>query len=272
MFGKLLKNDLKAQFFSIFPILVIMGIGIAALEIWHYVGDSDIAKYLSGLIVSMVFLFSCLIMIIAVAIIYNRSVFDHEGYLTLSLPVKTHTLVFSKMTSGLIWIATPFILFFVSLFVWIFQMMAEFEEEVEMGEILLQLFGAPSIDVILVYIVIFCIDLVVSIILIVQCIYFGITLSHVSPLSKLGKLGAIIFTVAAFIILNKLTEGITNVLTFGVVIDVDYYTFTDNLSRTMANSSDSAVAFNIAECLSSLIFSLALNFPIVYLIKKKVNI
>lgn len=272
MFGKLLKNDLKAQFFSVFPILIIMGVGIAGLEIWHYLGDGEAAKYLSGLLVSLVFLFSCLIMIIAVSIMFNRSVFDSEGYLTLSLPVKTQTLVFSKMTSGLIWIATPFALFMISLFVYVFQMIAEFEEEVEMGDMLLELLGAPSIDVILVYIFIFCLDLVVSIVLLVQCIYFGITLSHVSPISKLGKLGAIIFTFVTLYVLGKITGGVAEVLKFGVIIDIDSYFFTDNVTRTLKKASEDAVAYNLASSSASLLFSLGLNIPIVYLIKNKVNI
>ena len=272
MFGKLLKNDLKAHFFSVFPILVIMAVGITALEIWHYVGDGEAAQYLSGLFVSLVFLFSCLIMIIAVSIMFNRSVFDSEGYLTLSLPVKTQNLVFSKMVSGLIWVATPFVLFMVSLFVYALQMISEFEEEVEMGDMLLQLLGAPSIDVILVYIFIFCLDLVVSIVLVVQCIYFGITLSHVSPISKLGKFGAIVFTVATLYVLSELIGGVAEVLKFGLIIDVDSYFFTDNVTRTIKKASEDAVAYNLASSTASLLFSLGLNIPIVYLIKNKVNI
>lgn len=272
MFGKLLKNDLKAQFFSVFPVLVIMGVGIAALEIWHYVGDSNAAKYLSGLIVPLVFLFSCLIMIIAVAILYNRSVFDGEGYLTLSLPVKTGNLVISKMISGLIWIATPFVLFIVSLFVYVFQIIAEFEKEVELGEAILELFGAPSIDVILVYMFVFCLDLIILTILIVQCIYFGITLSHVAPLSKLGKFGAIVFTIATFLILNKFSTAIADILPMGIVIDADSYIFTDNISSTISKAGADAVGYNLVSGFSTLAISIGLNWPIVYFIKNKVNI
>jgi hypothetical protein len=112
----------------------------------------------------------------------------------------------------------------------------------------------------------------VSIVLVVQCIYFGITLSHVSPLSKLGKFGAIVFTFVTLYALGKLTGGVAEVLKFGVVIDVDSYVFTDNVTRTIKRATEDAVAYNLASSSASLLFSLGLNIPIVYLIKNKVNI
>lgn len=273
MFGKLLKNDLKAQFFTIFPVLIIMGILIAGLEIWHFTGTSDSAKYLSGLYVFLVFLFACFVMVIAVAMMFNRSVFGKEGYLTLSLPVKTGNLVISKMLSGLIWIATPFILSIVSIYLWFVQtIQEEFDEEVEAGELLLEILGAPSLDVILVYALMFCIGLAVSIILIVQCIYFGITLSHVSPLSKLGKFGAIVFTFAIFIIWGEISSMISEALPLGIVIDIDSVIFTDNIPSTMRNAGEGALSYNFVSFVTDILFALGLNFPIVYFIKNKINI
>ena len=103
MFGKLLKNDLKAQWYSVAPIFLCIFVIAAVSEIFVLVSKNNVVSTLGGLLVSLVLLFACFVIIIAVAMMFSKTVFGRAGYLTLTLPVKTRSLIWSKTLSGLIW-------------------------------------------------------------------------------------------------------------------------------------------------------------------------
>ncbi len=272
MFGKLLKNDMKAQFFTTSILLIVMASVAVAAEVMIYTSDSRLIQALGGGLVFLTFVVAWIIMMVVVALLFNRSLFDNEGYLTLSLPVKTSSLVFSKMISGLIWISTTFALMMGSLVLWYTQVAeAMGEEAINTLELFLGLVGAPSMDVIAFCVMMFFLSLALLVLFWVESMFFGITLSHVSPLSKLGKFGAIVFTIATIIILNKVIGLVSELLPFGMIVTEDSYVFTANIFDTGAKYPGS-VAFNFTNYVLTLIAGLGLNVPVIHLIKKKVNI
>ena len=108
--------------------------------------------------------------------------------------------------------------------------------------------------------------------IIIQCLYLGITCSHVSPVSKLGVLGAVIVFFGAFALTVSLTGIVTKFLPFGMVICEETVTLTSNVVRTQTELGDYAYGFNFAGPLVMLIISVVLNFPITYLTRNKVDI
>lgn len=272
MFGKLLKNDMKAQFFTTSILLIVMASVAVATEVMIYTSDSVLIQALGGGLVFLTFVVAWVIMMVVVALLFNRSLFDNEGYLTLSLPVKTSSLVFSKMISGLIWISTTFALMMGSLVLWYTQVAeAMGEEAINTLELLLGLVGAPSMDVIAFCIMMFFLSLALLVLFWVESMFFGITLSHVAPLSKLGKFGAIVFTIVTIIVLNKVIGVVSDLLPFGMIVTEDNYIFASNIFDTGAKYPGS-VAFNFTNYVLTLLVGLGLNVPVIYLIKNKVNI
>lgn len=277
MFGKLLKNDMKAQFFTTSILLIVMASVAVAAEVMIYTSDAStpsgmLARGFGGLLVSLALTVAWVIMMVVVALLFNRSLFDNEGYLTLSLPVKTSSLVLSKMVSGLIWIFTVFALMIGSFILWIHQASEIMGDEgISALSFILELVKAPSIDVLGFCAIMFAILVAISTLLIVESMFFGITLSHVSPLSKLGKFGAIVFTIVAYIVLNKFIDIVANSLPFGMIVTEDNYIFASNIFDTGAKYPGS-VAFNFTTYVLTLIVGLGLNVPVIHLIKKKVNI
>lgn len=273
MFGKLLKNDLKAQWYSVAPIFLCIFIVAAVAEIFVLVSKNKVVASLGGFLVCLVLLFACLVIIIAVALMFSKTVFGRAGYLTLTLPVKTRSLIWSKTLSGLIWVYSVYMLFFGALFLWIHQvgkqMGADFQE---MADEMFTLLLGKSISTMISMMVYYLIWFAIIIFIIVQCIYFGITCSHISPVSKLGVLGAVAVFFIAFSLTVALTGTFSKILPFGMVICEETVTLTSNAVKTRAELGDYAYGFNFAGPLVMLVVSVLLNYPITYLTKNKVNI
>ncbi len=273
MFGKLLKNDLKAQLHSISIVLLCIVIVTALLEGLAIFLKNDMIAIICSILVSVVLIFACIIMVIAVSMVFSKTVFGRAGYLTLTLPAKTSALVWSKTVSGLIWIFTVFALMVGSLFLFVYQAYGRLGDVLYAAEDLLSLFGAPSLKIIFSLVAIYVIYFAIYILLAVQCIYLGITVSNVSPLSKLGALTAIIVTFVGFIFVTVFSKTVGNFLPFEMLFTDTTIVFTTDVAESLQKISDDVVfRENLTKCFISLIFALGLNFPITYLVKNKVNI
>lgn len=273
MFGKLLKNDLKAQWHSVNIILLCIGIICIAAEIFAIATKNNVLSALAGLLVFAVLIFACLVMVIAVSMLFSKTVFGRAGYLTLTLPAKTRDLVWSKTVSGLIWIFGVFTLMIGSMFLWVSQVDKRFGSEIQAAADLLSLFGAPSFAVVFVIIAIYTCVFAVLILLAVQCIYLGITLSNVTPFSKLGNFGAVIFTFASIWVIVTLSNAIGDVLPMGIVLTENKVFFTSDFANSVKSLGDNIIfRQNLTGIILSLAGALLLNLPITSLIKNKVNI
>lgn len=273
MFGKLLKNDLKAQWFSVAPIFLCIIVISAVAEIFVLATENKVASSLGGFVVCLALLFACLVIIIAVALMFSKTVFGRAGYLTLTLPVKTSSLIWSKTLSALIWVYAVYMMFFGSLFLWIHQvgehMGNDFREMAdEMFTLLLGKSFSTMISMLTYYLIWFAIIMFI----VIQCIYFAITCSHISPVSKFGVVGAVAVFFVVFAVTVSLTRAISGVLPFGMVICEETVTLTSNVVKTRNELGDYAFGFNFAGPLFMLVTAVLLNYPITYLTRNKVNI
>lgn len=273
MFGKLLKNDLKAQYHSmsaIFFAIVIIAVGGEFVALF---AKSDLGKIFGGVAVMAALLFACVFILIAVAMMYNKTMFGRAGYLTLTLPVKTGKLIWSKTISALIWTYLAYFLFLGSCFLWFGQVKDIMgEEALQSTELLLSLFGAPSFEMLSVVLIFFAVSLAISALMIVQSIFLGITLSNVKPFSKLGIIGIIIFSFSIFYCLQALSNGFSAILPVGMVISPDIVTFTSDTAKTAAELGKGVITINFSGPVFRLIAGIVLNIPVTYLTKNAVNI
>ncbi len=272
MFGKLLKNDLKAQWHSMSTIFsVIMAVAVIG-EACTVFSDKQVVIVFGGLAVILSLLFACAFILIAVAMLFSKTMFGRAGYLTLTLPVKTSSLIWSKTVSGLIWAFAVYFLFIGSFILWIHQVKETLGGDVvESAEAILSIFGVPSFKVISIVVIFFSVSLAVSILLIVQSLFLGVTCSNITPVSKLGNIGAIAIFAVTFLALQKVSTEASALLPFGMVVSPDLITFTSNTNEAALNMVD-PVKINFVGPLLRLIFGIALHFPIVYLTKNKVNV
>jgi len=273
MFGKLLKNDLKAQWHSMSVVFLCTFVVAIVAEIFTLTSNNKVITALGGLLVSAALGFACIIIIIAVAMMFSKTMFGRAGYLTLTLPVKTGALLKSKTISGLIWVFSVYALFIASLIVWVFQVQNAVGEEVmESVESLLKIFGVPSFLTIFMGIMFFCISLAVLVLVAVQSLQLAITLSCVSPFSKFGNLGAIVIFFALVGLIQSISTGISELIPFGFVITPDVVKITSDIYETKAAMGINAMSVNIIGSIFRLIFAIVLHFPTKFLIQHKVNV
>lgn len=273
MFGKLLKNDLKAQWHSISTIFLCTFFVAVAAELITVFSDNKYIAVLGGLVVFLALGFACIVVLIAVAMMFSKTVFGRAGYLTLMLPVKTGSLVKSKTISGLIWIFSVFALFIGSFALWVHQIRDVLgDEAIESVEELLSLFGVPSFLTISIGAAVFCFSLATAILVIVQCMYLGITCSHVSPISKFGIIGAIVIFFVSFYAIQSVTSAISSAVPVGLVITAETVKLTTDTAAAAQAAGNGALSIGIMGSILRLLCAAGLHFPTVYLINHKVNI
>lgn len=273
MFGKLLKNDLKAQWHSISTIFLCTFFVAVAAELITVFSKNQYISVLGGLVVFLALGFACIVVLIAVAMMFSKTVFGRAGYLTLMLPVKTGSLVKSKTVSGLIWIFSVFALFIGSFVLWVHQVRQVLgDEAIESVEELLSLFGVPSFLTIAIGAAVFCFSIATTILVVVQCMYLGITCSHISPISKFGVIGAIVVFFASFYVIQSATSAISSAVPVGFVITADTVKLTTDTIAAAKAAGSGTLSLGVMGAVLRLFCAIGLHFPTVYLINHKVNI
>ena len=108
--------------------------------------------------------------------------------------------------------------------------------------------------------------------MIIQCLYFGITLSNVKPFSKFGVIGAILGCFLCFYIVQTLSVGVSQLLPIGMVVSPKTIIFTTDTVTALAEAGKNAIKMNFTGPIFRLIAGIALNFPVVFLAKNYVNV
>lgn len=133
MLGKLFKHDMRQIAKIMFPfMLLVFGttiLGTAALKCAREASHNFHAGLISGLFnVSLYLLFAFSVFaLLAYAVLavflpvsrYYKHLFTDEGYLTFTLPVKTSTLIFSKLWAALIWTVVSIVVVLVCILLYV---------------------------------------------------------------------------------------------------------------------------------------------------------
>lgn len=256
MLGKLIKNSFKANFSSVSNVYLAMGIIgvvilIAYIFDWTKMGESGVwlglgVKVLVNAALCITAVIGTIMTLVGVISEFNRSMFGDEGHLTMTLPVRSSTLLLSKWVSGSFWIIMSYLLLCVctigsviDVSKYVLSVVQGYEEFASVSTLVSQavesLLGAagvnmPSIQVLLSLLSIYAFDGAVRLFVFVLIIYFAITLSHCRPFHKLGKFGKIVYFFAGFFVVNTFAKMVTNLVKIYLLISETHYSFT--LSET----------------------------------------
>lgn len=105
MLGKAIKYEFSASwrtFLGVYLALFICAV-LVALSIKGMVAPGP-ANVIIGIAAGAVMIALIVVTIISMFDIFNRNMFGSQGYLTLSLPIKSITLISSKLIVGTLWI------------------------------------------------------------------------------------------------------------------------------------------------------------------------
>lgn len=298
MLGKLTKHTFKAHASAVSNIYVAMGIiGVIMLILmlvdWTKWGDTGIGlglaiKCIAAGALCLAALIGIVMTFSAVFSEFSRNMYSKEGHLTMTLPVKSSSLLFSKWLSGSFWVIlsyTTFCLCAAGSAVYIIKHSMNLVEDDAMystvfdliKEMLAQLFAAagivtPSTGVLFNLVAIYAFDGAVRACVFVLMVYFAVSLSHARPFNKAGKFGSVLYFFGGTFVINTFASLMTKLVKIYIIISDEYFTFTLHEWQVRKAWSYGFGAYSITNIYCTVVLSVALFLLTAYIIDRKVNV
>ena len=291
MLGRLSKNSLKATFHSVYNIYIAMAVIGAIMLVmllvdWTQWGDTGVGVgYLIKIVASAALCITAgigvLMTFVAVFSEFNRNLYGNEGYLTLSLPVKSSTLMFSKWLSASFWVIVSY-LALVGCAFGSFLYIAKhlMNDYASTYDLILQLVdqlsyssGAvtPSINVVMNLATMYAFSGAVRACVFVLIVFFAITLSHCRPFSSRGKLGTLIYALGTLFAVYVFSAIITKLVKIYIVVSDTHYTVTLSEYQVQQAWKLGFGAYSVTNLYCTVIAAIFLFMLCCVLVDRKVN-
>ncbi|MBQ7637420.1 MAG: hypothetical protein IJS90_00790 [Clostridia bacterium] len=298
MLGKLIKNSLKSNASSVYNTYIAMGIiGVIMLILmlvdWTKWGERGVGTGLAIKVAASAAL--CITAFIGVILTFvsvfgefERSMYSREGQLTLTLPVKSSSLLLAKWFSGSFWVILSYtalcICAFGSMLYLIRHSMGVIEDNADYSniyylvtEMVRQLsdaagINAPSLKVIGNLAFLYSISGAIRACVFVLLVYFAVTLSHVRPFSKLGKIGKILYFFAGFFVVQTLSSLVTKLIKIYVIVSETAFTLSTSDADVRLAWDNGFGAFSITSVYITTVLAVVVFLLTTLLIDRKVNV
>ena len=298
MLGKLIKNSFKANASAVYNNYIAMGIIAVIMLIlmfvdWTKWGDRGVGVGMAIKVAASAALclaaFVCIVLtFISVFGEFRRSMYDNEGQLTLTLPVRSSSLLFAKWLSGSFWIIlsyTAFCLCAFGSFVYLIRhSMGVIEGDADyygiftlVKEMISQLaeaagINAPSITVVLNLVSVHAILGGVRACVFVLFVYFAVTLANCRPFHKLGMLGAILYFFGVTFIVHTVAALVAKFIKVYIVVSETAFTFVVSEAEAKAAIANGYGTAAITNVYITALLAVAVFLITAMLIDRKVNV
>lgn len=125
MLTKLMKYDIRSTWRDFAGIYMAILLGVIIVPLLLNYTNIPIANKLAGIIVASIIIGTIVVTIINLFHIFLKNVYSKQGYLTMTLPVTSGQLVFSKLVVSTMWIVLTGIVSVIGLFIFAFVMNPE---------------------------------------------------------------------------------------------------------------------------------------------------
>ncbi len=297
MLGKLTKNAFKSNAAGIYNIYIAEGIITVVMLIlllvdWTKWGDTGVGL---GLVIKCV-ASAALCLAAAVGIVmtfvsvfsdFRRSMYGIEGHLTLSLPVRSSSLLLAKWISGAFWVILSYFVFCLaaaggSMYIFRHSMSivegdaaysSIYEIATQMVQQLCESAGitTPSGRVIGYIFAMYAVDGGIRACEFVLLVFFAVTLAHCRPFEKLGKLGAVLYFFAGTFITQTFASLITKLVKIYIVVSDTAFTFTLSENEVQAAWKMGFGAYSITNLYCTVVMTVVVFLVTSFLIDRKVN-
>lgn len=298
MLGKLIKNSFKANASSVYNVYIAMGIVgvimvILMLIDWTKWGDTGIGV---GMAIKSVAAFAlCLTALIGVVLTFvsvfsefERNLYGKEGHLTLTLPVKSSSLLFAKWITGSFWVILSYTALCMCAFLSALYLIRHSLEIVEGDEMYYSMYelvrtlaeelceaagiNTPSMTVLFNLASLYAIDGGIRAFVFVLMVFFAVSLAHSRPFNKLGKMGKVLYFFGVFFIVQTFASIVTKLIKIYLVISENAFTFTISEREVEAAWSLGYGAFPITNVYVVAVLSVVLFLVTAYVIDRRVNV
>lgn len=275
MFGKLLKHDflatgrIMAIVYAIFAVLSAYIVGSVYLGDVS-IEDMGVLETLSILLLAVGSVVNIILTIVVVMSHFQKSLYGDQGYLSFTLPVKSISILSSKLLVSTFWYALSIAALFGSLFI-IGNAMSQSvgEEGLSLIDMLIGIFDENlNLGVLAFMLICILINAFVSAFLYMVEVCFAITLSNTRHYQKHHVIFTLIFSAAAILIAGKISSVIAEEIMLGVTFDV-----TGEEIKFITDVSDATISYiNLMPSVVSIIFVIGFFFATHYVMSKKINL
>ncbi len=298
MLGKLIKNSFKATANAVYVNYIIMGV-IAVLMLilmfvdWTKWGAGGIATgFKIKLAASAILIITALVCVILTFVSvfgeFRRSMYGNEGQLTLTLPVRSSSLLFAKLFSGSFWVILSYTAFclcaFGSVVYLLRHSMSVIEGDAEyldtynlVTEAIRQIAEAagiatPNLKVILNLAGIHAFIGGIRACVFVLLVFFAITLANCRPFHKLSKIGPVLYFFAAIFIVHTLATVAAKFIKVFIVVSENAFTFALSEADVQLAWSNGYGAAAITNVYVTALLAVGMFLITALLIDRKVNV
>ncbi len=272
MLGKLIKHELRHSarytmsiYIAVTVISAVMGLSLLSSATWLGV-MSCFALYAAGFI-------TVIVTLVSVIKNFYDTLFGRQGYLTLTLPVKSSELLISKVIVSFIWIVASFALMALTLVMIFFYAKEKssgyftlISDAISISGILEML---PSASTVIKLLIVASLWAVITIFTYVSFVYFTVTAANTRALQSHPKiLGGLIF-LGIFSFNNTVGNLLTVYLplSFNVGSDRVYFAL-----QQMDKAEEAILSYGVGGTLFSGLLALGLLWLTGYILEHKVNL
>lgn len=275
MFGKLLKHDFLATGRIMVIVYAIFAVLSAYILGSFYLGDVSvenmgILETLSILLLVIGSVVNIILTIVVVMSHFQKSLYGDQGYLSFTLPVKSISILSSKLLISTFWYVLSIVALFGSLFI-VGDAMSQSvgEEGLSLIDMLIGMFDENlNLGVLAFMLVCILINAFVSAFLYMVEVCFAITLSNTRHFQKHHVIFTLIFSAAAILIAGKISSVIADEIMLGVTFDVS-----GEELKFITDISDANISFiNLMPSVVSIVFVVVFFFATHYVMSKKINL
>jgi len=272
MLNKLLKHDFIAtgRIMGIVYAVVVLIMGYVTGAYFVNRDEASVGQML-GISVLMI-ISMCMFVLTVVVMVTNfqKTLYGDQGYLSFTLPVKSVSLLTSKVITSTVWFIAAFACFFgtmaLTLFVMKEDMLGDNYETIE--SLMPLLLGGKSLGTIVAYIVCQLISIFIRFAMFTIEVYFAITLANTRHFQKRYLLWTIIFSVVIIFVAEKIAQLISTAIEFKIAVTEDSLALITNSFDVEAG----AMTIDITTVIISLLIGAAFFYGTFYVMSKKVNI
>ena len=294
MLGKLIKNAFKATASAVYTNYIAMGVIAVVMLIlmfvdWTKWGASGIStgfkiKLAASAILIVTALVCVILTFVSVFGEFRRSMYGNEGQLTLTLPVRSSSLLFAKLFSGSFWVILSYTVFCLCAFGSVVYLLRHSMSVIEgddtynlVTEAIRQIAEAagiatPNMKVILNLAGIHAVIGGIRACVFVLLVFFALTLGNCRPFHKLGKIGPVLYFFAAIFIVHTLATIAAKFVKVYIVVSENAFTFALNEADVQLAWSNGYGAAAITNVYVTALLAVGVFLITALLIDRKVNV
>ncbi len=275
MFGKLLKYDFLATgriMAIVYAIFAAVSVYVIAPFYFNDIPAEEMGpmEALKVILLLVVVAALYIVTIVTIMVHFQKSLYSDQGYLTFTLPVKSFSILTSKVLVSSFWYLLASVSSMASIFIVIDALSKSLGEEgISLIEMILTLFDENlNVGALVFMLVCILVNGFASVFLYILEVCFAITISNTRPFQKHHVIFTLLFSAITVIVATTINSALADSILLGVSLNESG----ESLKFVTDIADANITCVNILPAVTSIAFAVGFFFVTHYVMKKKINL